>query len=87
MWLPALWGRRLRVGLVALLAGCQAVPARIPSCRSCSVPRPVLAVGQILDDMAHEVVRHPLQIAGSVVLGPVVMSARLLTISSTSASP
>jgi cardiolipin synthase len=68
----ALW-RRLRAGLVSLLAGCQAVPGHVTTCRHTDlpVPRAARVAGQIAVDTAAEAGRRPLRSASVVVIEPV----------------
>ncbi len=75
--LRATLGRRLRAGLLGLLAGCQAVPGHIATCRrpDTQIPRAALAAGQIAADTAGQAARRPLRSLGVVVIEPA-MAAR-----------
>jgi cardiolipin synthase len=66
--------RRLRAGLLSLLAGCQAVPAHVATCRypDAPWPRAALAAGQVAVDTAAQASQHPLRSAGVVILEPVI---------------
>jgi cardiolipin synthase A/B len=68
-WRAALW-RRLRAGFVSLLAGCQAVPAHVATCRRPDIPTPRIAVvaGQVALDTAAQTARHPLRSAGTLLV-------------------
>jgi cardiolipin synthase len=64
------WRGRLHLGLVCILCGCQAVPARFATCDNpeTTSSRKSIALRQIAGDTARETVRRPLRSAGEVAL-------------------